>query len=338
MLKEFFLEAGNILFIKSNTMISFTGDFSILIQGKYSAKTYQVLREFREAFPDAEIILSVWEGCVLPEKLPFADKILATTDPGTTQIFNQVGEVVHTDNSLRQFVSTYEAFKAATKPIIIKWRSDATFNGQKLKLLLFNKDIVDNLYNGRVLVSTFLSLDANICSDWKGHISDWFYIGKRESFRFPSKKIIKHAMDCRLGRLKINEPLSLKFFGFPTAGYSAEQLMTDLCFDGGSNYFNGVLQTRCDPSNYFIFVSPSCLDLNVRQKYLELTSTKDRAKLFPSFNGFSISEGVFVESLDANGKLCIIKRVRHRKIIYLSRLIIYKTFLFFKIIKLRWLQ
>lgn len=314
-----------------------TNNFSILIQGKYSEKTNDVLRQFREAFPNAEIILSVWQSCIIKDNTQYADKIIASVDPGATQIIDKNNKVIHTDNSIRQFISFYEAYKVAKNPFIIKWRSDALFNGVKLKRLLFSKDIIDNLQNGRILVSTFLSLDASICKDWSGHISDWFYISKKENFKVPSSKTLEKVLNTRLGKLKNDDLLSLNFFGFPISNFSAEQLMTDLVFNEGNKYFNSK-KINNDFSEKFIFVYPQLLDLRVRDKYTSLTKIRNKIKLLPDFNGFSISEGLFIMVSSKKDLTFNVERKKINKFFYPIRLLSYKFFLLLKIIKSRWLK
>jgi len=102
-------------------------DLSIVIQGRVLGNpndpyekqhTASAIASIRNLMPDAEIILSTWEGS--DHSYLDYDKLVLNEDPGGTAYNEHQPEFLNNNN--RQIVSTYNGLKAATRKYAIKQR------------------------------------------------------------------------------------------------------------------------------------------------------------------------------------------------------------------------
>ena len=108
-------------------------DISVVVQGAIHNKfTKKSLSSIRKYLPEAEIILSTWEGTDT-SNLDY-DIILLNKDPGA-HVFDCNGRV---QNQNRQIVSTKNGIKKASRKYVLKIRSDMQIQGTKF-LHFFDK-------------------------------------------------------------------------------------------------------------------------------------------------------------------------------------------------------
>lgn len=104
-------------------------DFSVVVQGKVFGKagnvneehlTDKCIKSIRALLPNAEIIISTWEGTDVSYLK--CDKVVFSRDPGAIAFSDLYPN--HFNNNNRQIVSTCNGLKAATRTYAIKMRGD----------------------------------------------------------------------------------------------------------------------------------------------------------------------------------------------------------------------
>lgn len=97
-------------------------DISIVLQGPvYKDITNKVAARMREIFPEAEIILSTWEGSDVENII--CDTLVLNKDPGGTPLFLDKSQT-KTNNVDRMIVSSKNGIKRATRKYCLRWRTD----------------------------------------------------------------------------------------------------------------------------------------------------------------------------------------------------------------------
>lgn len=157
-------------------------DISVVVQGAIHNKfTKKSLSSIRKYLPEAEIILSTWEGTDT-SNLDY-DIILLNKDPGA-HVFDCNGRV---QNQNRQIVSTKNGIKKASRKYVLKIRSDMQIQGTKF-LHFFDKY---NDYNSefkilkkRILINSLFTRYSE--KTWWNdkpflfHTSDWMMFGLKD--------------------------------------------------------------------------------------------------------------------------------------------------------------
>ncbi len=85
--------------------------------------TYQSLISIRKYLPDAEVILSTWEGSDIND-LPF-DILVENEDPGILEV--EINPMIKNTN--RQILSTKSGIQKASRNYLLKLRSDTILEG-----------------------------------------------------------------------------------------------------------------------------------------------------------------------------------------------------------------
>ena len=99
-------------------------DISIVVQGAVDkTETPKCLKSIRQYLPNAEIILSTWEGTDLSCIEGLYDKLVLSKDPGG--VFYEKKKYYQNIN--RQIVSTKAGLELAERKFIMKLRSDLIF-------------------------------------------------------------------------------------------------------------------------------------------------------------------------------------------------------------------
>jgi hypothetical protein len=158
-------------------------NLSVVIQGKvfgipgddYKKQlTLQCIESIREHLPDAEIILSTWEGSDISH-LSY-DKVVFSDDPGATAY--HIHDPSFFNNNNRQIVSTYNGLKAATKKYVIKMRGDCqiTYTGFIDYLKNFPRADQYRFFEERVITLTHFSRNPRRIPQLI-HPSDIFQVG-----------------------------------------------------------------------------------------------------------------------------------------------------------------
>ena len=191
-------------------------DLSVVVQGAIDKEiTLECLKSIRNFLPDAEIILSTWQGSDV-KGLDY-DILVINKDPGAikTDLVNNV-----TNNQNRQLVSTREGIKKASRKYILKLRTDFVLHSAKF-LEYWNKFLsrheTYNIFRHKIIASSVFS---RIASDFNHrpilfHPSDFFLLGLADDLKdyFDS---IRLATDDELGNWQYLYPNKIPY---PEAHY-----------------------------------------------------------------------------------------------------------------------
>lgn len=160
-------------------------DISIVIQGPILGEeevhfekkiTQRVCLNIRKNLPNAEIIISTWEGSNIDNLI--YDKIIFNKDPGP--ILMTLNGKIRNNNTNRMITSTINGLKQASRKYVIKMRSDLYF--ENLNFLKYFKKYSKRENKG-ILNSRILTLSANNyrrSSDIIFTLNDWFMFGEKE--------------------------------------------------------------------------------------------------------------------------------------------------------------
>ena len=157
-----------------------SSEISVIIQGAFNNDiTPKTISSIRKYLPKAEIILSVWEGTVLPQNLS-VDKTIFNKDPGFCYYSDEKNPKKNNVN--RQIVSTLSGLKAASKIYALKIRTDFILTGNNFlnyfgkyekvnpKWQIFKKKLIACSYFARIPEISKTAL----------HISDLLFFGLTE--------------------------------------------------------------------------------------------------------------------------------------------------------------
>ena len=217
-------------------------DISVVVQGAINpTETKKCISSIRHKLPEAEIILSTWEGSNL-EGLEY-DKLILNKDPGAIPITKKI-----MNNMNRQLLSTQNGLKVAERKYVLKLRSDLILANTNF-LKYFNKFLARTddykLFERKILTCTLLT--RHKIKHEKGfidipfHVSDWWFFGLRTDINTLFK-------DTPL----VEEPYFTKYF---------EQ-------DEHKNKFNPFLGARFQfaPEQYFVY---KCFERNFKDIHME---------------------------------------------------------------------
>lgn len=156
-----------------------TGErISLVFQGAIGHKGSDfgpTVRGARAAMPDAEIILSTWDGATIDPAWPL-DRVVFSPDPGPVFVEPIAGRP---NNVLRQATSTFAGLQAATRPFAAKIRTDFMFAGEQLPIAGTDANTPEiPLFERPVTVPIIGTRDATT-SGWSFHPSDFFSFGTR---------------------------------------------------------------------------------------------------------------------------------------------------------------
>lgn len=177
--------------IQDIKLIAFTKihskDISVIVQGAIDRKyIYKTLKSIRKFLPNAEIILSTWEGTDV-SGLDY-DILQLNEDPGA-EVFTPSGK---RQNQNRQILSTQNGIKLATRKYVLKLRSDMQIKGTKFLTyfgkykkrndeckILKERVLINSLYTRKPLYTKVIR-GEHILQPYLFHVSDWMMFGLRE--------------------------------------------------------------------------------------------------------------------------------------------------------------
>jgi len=193
-------------------------DISVVVQGAVDRSyTLKCLKSIRKKLPAAEIILSTWEGTDV-SYLDY-DLVIFNKDPGA-EIFTPNGR---RQNQNRQILSTQNGIKAATRPYVLKIRTDMKILGTKF-LTYFDKYGKRNpsckILKKRVLINSLYTRNPESSKPFLFHPSDWMMFGLKEDML--NIWDIPLAPEPETSRYFVNHPELLNHFGCWTR-WHAEQ-------------------------------------------------------------------------------------------------------------------
>lgn len=165
-------------------------DISVVVQGLIIGKpdepienryTYKCLTSIRKYLPDAEIILSTWEGCKT-EGLDY-DKVIFNKNIEAPEIY-----MPGTDKNPKlysinhQLTTTQAGIKQASRDYVMKIRSDMVLTGTGF-LKYFDRYTEKSESEWSILSARVLTLptyNPKLYIKMPFDVSDWFYFGRKE--------------------------------------------------------------------------------------------------------------------------------------------------------------
>ena len=157
-----------------------SSDISVVVQGAIDKEnTPKCLASIRKYLPDAEIILSTWEGSDV-EGLDY-DKVILNKDPGTFIYTRSTGDVTE-NNQNRQLVSIQNGLEAVNRQYTLKLRTDLYLGSNKFLNYFYKfpkKNPKYKLFKERIIVPTVFSKKYSTINKIPVlfHPSDWWYFG-----------------------------------------------------------------------------------------------------------------------------------------------------------------
>lgn len=183
-------------------------DLSIVVQGKVTDYTASSLKTMRSLFPRAEIILSTWENDPI-EGLSF-DILVQSADPGGVP-YSLTGECSQINNQNRQVVSTINGLRKASRPYVIKVRTDFTVTKDTIlrnfNSIFHDRDLKYAIFNSRIVTCSLCSriFSHQTLRPTPFHPSDIFAFGERNDL-LKLWESVDLASDEELGFWKCKYP------------------------------------------------------------------------------------------------------------------------------------
>lgn len=231
-------------------MIS-SNEISVIVQGPILSNTREVTDRIRKHLPDAELIISTWEGeCV--DDLSY-EKVVFSVDPGS---FIQERKTRSHNNMNRQIRSTKAGLAVATRKYCLKLRSDLLIEhtGFLKSFDLFPAvDSESCIFRHKIVVALLFSRLKVRNHPTPFHISDWFYFGFKEDIEkfFASiTEVVEPDFTLYFERTKRKTP-----YGKHTGRFSPEQYFGYSCW---SKYLG--FETMIDAAD----VRPSLIEASRR--------------------------------------------------------------------------
>ena len=147
-------------------------DISVVIQGQITAATAECINSVRNILPNAEIIVSTWEGSDISGLN--CDKIITSPDPGSDGLIRRY-PFKQINNTNREITSSFAGANAATRKYCLKIRSDMKIISDKfLKYYNSYSQYIapDAIVERRIMVEGTTTIQ-NL--SWA--IGDWWYLG-----------------------------------------------------------------------------------------------------------------------------------------------------------------
>lgn len=167
-----------------------SSDISVVVQGlvvggsgddEKDRFTYRCLQSIRKNLPESEIILSTWENCDVKD-LDY-DKVIYSKNIHAPQIYmpgTSVNPKLYSVN--HQLITTKVGIKCATRPYVMKIRSDMILLNAKCMTYL-NKYMKASQSEWSILSARVLVLptyNPKMYIKMPFDIPDWFYFGLKE--------------------------------------------------------------------------------------------------------------------------------------------------------------
>lgn len=166
--------------IKEVSAISF-GDISFVVQGAIDpSATPGCLDAIRRWYPGAEIVLSTWETADV-SGLDY-DVLVRSADPGAYNVMPP-HRIPVMANGNRQIVSTKHGIQQASRPYVVKLRSDIELLGREWMRMWgrFPERTSEwRMFRERVIIGSWYARNPLREVPKPFHPSDWFMFGRRE--------------------------------------------------------------------------------------------------------------------------------------------------------------
>lgn len=148
-------------------------ELSVVVQGAVGGSTGDTIRSIRKILPNAEIVLSTWEGSNT-DGLDY-DILVKSEDPGPDGLIRRYPhKQIH--NASREIVSTLAGVNAATRFFALKMRSDMQIlsDGFIGYYNQFSRFMAESSYfERRIMVNGTTTVLGSL------NVGDWWYLGAR---------------------------------------------------------------------------------------------------------------------------------------------------------------
>lgn len=156
-----------------------TDSISIIVQGRVNSSiTALCIKKLRQCFPGAEIIISTWEGSDISGLN--VDAALFSSDPGAV-LADEKEKTMNNVN--RQLISTWAGLNAATRPYLLKTRTDILFENTEFLNFFGKYDVIPSpFFEHRLLICNYYTRNPRampLCF----HPSDWIVFGTTADVR-----------------------------------------------------------------------------------------------------------------------------------------------------------
>ena len=162
-------------------------DLSIVIVGIVNKSTKKVLKAVRKHLPNAEIILSTWEGSDVRDLAGLYDKLILNKDPNAIIFDDKENKY---NNLNRILISSQNGINIATRKYVLRLRSDLVLKNNNVLKLIDNfviRNPEKSLFKERIFAYEIFSIKYDIKNRNKQrmlfHISDWCYLGLKEDLQ-----------------------------------------------------------------------------------------------------------------------------------------------------------
>lgn len=248
-----------------------TKEISVIVQGAINkTETPKCVKSIRKYLPDAEIILSTWEGTDT-SKLDF-DKVIYNKDPGTTLIEEHKSKKIY-NNMNRQLLSTQAGLAKVQRKYTLKLRSDLILSGTGF-IDYFDKfqQRIDEykLFKRKIVTSTlFTRFNIKFGKQYERvkipfHISDWWLFGLREDLNkyFLDTPLVKEPEFTNYFSLEENKsknnPYGKAMFKFAPEQYFGYECFArnfdDIYMEDAADYSDELMEKfrKCLVNNFII--------------------------------------------------------------------------------------
>lgn len=161
-----------------------SSDISIIVQGDCRRNTEQVVQQLFATSPDAEVIVATFRGAYTAKQRsavePLVDKWVEISDPGSLPPTVR-SDTAPENNLNRQIASTRAGLELATRPYILKLRSDAIVDVRKVAEAWRAGESTSPA--DPILVASRYTRHPDGINGYLFHLSDWITFGRADRVR-----------------------------------------------------------------------------------------------------------------------------------------------------------
>lgn len=150
-------------------------------QGSQIDSFIQNVNRTRFVLPQAEFILSTWDGITLPRFLDI-DRIVYSKDPGGLPGIKLDDNKANNIN--RQIVTTANGLTAVKTPYVLKLRTDCFLDHAGF-IEIYEKFVkmINKRQYSPIVACSFFTIDPKVYEHMPFHISDWVQFGRTETIQ-----------------------------------------------------------------------------------------------------------------------------------------------------------